>query len=584
MKSKIDCDKAVLKTIFEGWYSIPNYQRPYVWETEQVEELLNCIKNACNTGEGEYFLGSIVYKKTNKEIDGLEYQEFELLDGQQRITTLFLIIACIRDIVTEKKEEFSEIDFKNIVSTCEKLIYQRKNEYENIPEQLRIVFNIRKEVREFVDSYIKETGSTANEDEFRKKEKDKTVNTSIKHMSNAILVTRTFFHENFALLKDFFKYLLNSVLLVYIATEDLQDAFQLFTVMNNTGLKLTNSDILKADNLKAVEGEAKQTEWATNWEEMESYFGDDFDNFLSQIRTILVKRKADFSIIKEFNDIVYSEQRWNRDKKQWETCKAYLKRGEETFRFIKEYFIQYQEIFDKDHYEETKSYEIFNYLNLMQKGFGTDYWKAAVLMYYKKFKYEGFLEFLKKLDNKIACDWIIGLVPSMRIDNINNILKCIESNENSTVVLNSNVFDVNKDSFKTIISDSIYGRKYARYLLMKVDVLSCSSDWKYNLPLTISIEHILPQNPKDNSLWKKDFTDTEREEWTDRIGNLVLISRRKNSSQGNFDYADKHKKYFKNNIELFPAIVKLFEINKEWELTNLLNRQNEIVNLLVGNI
>ncbi|MDE6244731.1 MAG: DUF262 domain-containing HNH endonuclease family protein [Treponemataceae bacterium] len=584
MKSKIDCDKAVLKTIFEGWYSIPNYQRPYVWETEQVEELLNCIKNACNTGEGEYFLGSIVYKKTNKEIDGLEYQEFELLDGQQRITTLFLIIACIRDIVTEKKEEFSEIDFKNIVSTCEKLIYQRKNEYENIPEQLRIVFNIRKEVREFVDSYIKETGSTANEDEFRKKEKDKTVNTSIRHMSNAILVARAFFHENFALLKDFFKYLLNSVLLVYIATEDLQDAFQLFTVMNNTGLKLTNSDIFKADNLKAVEDEAKQTEWATNWEEMESYFGDDFDNFLSQIRTILVKRKADFSLIKEFNDIIYSEKRWNRDKKQWEACKAYLKRGEETFRFIKEYFIQYQEIFDKDHYEETKSYEIFNYLNLMQKGFGTDYWKASVLMYYKKFKYEGFLEFLKKLDNKIACDWIIGLVPSMRINNINDILKCIESSENSNGVLHSNVFDVNKDSFKTIISDSIYGRKYARYLLMKVDVLSCSSDWKYNLPSTISIEHILPQNPNDDSLWKKDFTDVEREEWTDRIGNLVLISRRKNSSQGNFDYADKHSKYFKNNIELFPAIVKLFEINKEWKLTNLLNRQNEIVNLLVGNI
>ncbi|MDE6067799.1 MAG: DUF262 domain-containing protein [Treponemataceae bacterium] len=173
MKSKIDCDKAVLKTIFEGWYSIPNYQRPYVWETEQVEELLNCIKNACNTGEGEYFLGSIVYKKTNKEIDGLKYQEFELLDGQQRITTLFLIIACIRDIVAEKKEEFSEIDFKNIVSTCEKLIYQRKNEYENIPEQLRIVFNIRKEVREFVDSYIKETGSTANKDEFEKKKRIK---------------------------------------------------------------------------------------------------------------------------------------------------------------------------------------------------------------------------------------------------------------------------------------------------------------------------------------------------------------------------------------------------------------------------
>ncbi|MBD5408510.1 MAG: DUF262 domain-containing protein [Treponema sp.] len=55
MKSKIDCDKAVLKIIFEGWYSIPNYQRPYVWETEQVEELLNCIKMPAILEKGSIF-------------------------------------------------------------------------------------------------------------------------------------------------------------------------------------------------------------------------------------------------------------------------------------------------------------------------------------------------------------------------------------------------------------------------------------------------------------------------------------------------------------------------------------------------
>ena len=101
MKTKIDCDKALIKEIFANWYSIPSYQRPYVWETDQVEELLDCIKNAYEANEEQYFLGSIVYKKSEKEVDGLTYEELELLDGQQRITTIFLIIASIRDIVIE---------------------------------------------------------------------------------------------------------------------------------------------------------------------------------------------------------------------------------------------------------------------------------------------------------------------------------------------------------------------------------------------------------------------------------------------------------------------------------------------------
>lgn len=585
MKTKIDCDKALIKEIFENWYNIPNYQRPYVWETEQVEELLDCIKNAYERKEEQYFLGSIVYRKSEKEIDAVSYQECELLDGQQRITTIFLIIASIRDIVIQNKNNFEPTDYENILSTCEELIYQKANPFKGIPELQRIIFEIRKDVKDFVDSHIKENESTTiNEEEFKRNAESKSVNTSIRHISNTVLVARNFFKENISILGDIFKYLLNNVLLVYIATENLDDAFQLFTVMNNTGLKLTNSDILKADNLKAVENEKKQQEWATEWEKMQSYFGDDFDNFLSQIRTILVKRKADYSLIKEFNDNVYSEKCWNRATKQWESCTALLKRGENTFEFIKNYFLQYQAIFDKTHYDETKSYEISNYLTLMNKGFETDYWKAPVLMYFKKFKYEGFFDFLKKLDNKLSADWIIGIVPSMRIANMNEIQKCIDEKQNCQDILNSNVFDIDKASFKAVINGNIYGRKYARYLLIKTDVLMNSPNTPYNPPETISIEHILPQNPTKNSQWKKDFTDEQREEWTDKIGNLTLISRRKNSSQGNLDYKQKYEKYFKKNIETFPSMTKLFQENKEWKIDNLKKRQENVINLLLGNL
>lgn len=584
MKTTIDCDKSYIKDIFTNWYSIPTYQRPYVWETDQVIELLDCIKNAYEKNEEQYFIGSIVYKKSEKEIDGVTYQEYELLDGQQRITTIFLFLASIRDIVIQNKDKFDEEEYKDIVDTCKELIYQQKSKAKGIPERLRIVFDIRKDVRDFVDSNVKTESSTDDEESLAINATSKTINTSIKHISNTLLVARKFFKENLNIISDFFSYLLNKVLLVYIATEDLQDAFQLFTVMNNTGLKLTNSDILKADNLKNIESNDKQQSWAIEWENMESYFGDDFDNFLSQIRTILVKRKADYALVKEFNDNVYSDKRWNRSTKQWEPCKPLLKRGEDTFAFIKDYYVQYQAVFDKDHFEETNSYEIYNYLSLMTRGLESDYWKAPVLSYFRKFKYEGFLEFLKKLDNKLSVDWIIGINPTTRIANMNEILTCIEKESKSEDILNSAVFDVNKNDFASILDGSVYGRKYARYLLLKVDMLSSSVDCKYIYPAMITIEHILPQTPYDDSQWKKNFTDEQREIWTDKIGNLTLLSRRKNTSQGNLDYDKKVEKYFKKNIETFPSIIKLFQENKEWKLANLQKRQADVCKLLMDNL
>lgn len=583
MKTKIDCDKSLVKEIFNGWFSIPTYQRPYVWESDQVNELLDDIENAKNNNEQQYFLGSIVYQKKEKPLNNSSYTEFELLDGQQRLTTIFLIIASIRDIVFENKKQFDENDLNNIIQTCEELIYQKENKYKNIPERMRIVFDIRKDVKDFVDSYVKETGSTSKTADLELNVKNKNINISIRHISNTILIARNFFLTKITEIGDFLTYLLNNVLLVYIATEDLQDAFQLFTVMNNTGLKLTNSDILKADNLAAIENSEKQEEYAKDWEEMESYFGEDFDNFLSQIRTILVKRKAESALIKEFDENVYSEKKWDKNRKEFVPCKPLLKRGEETFDFINSYFKIYQEIFDKSHFDETKSYMIKNYLTLMERGFENDYWKAPVLMFFKKFRYDNLLNFLKKLDSKISCDWIIGLVPSMRILNINKVLECIENTDSSSQVLLSDALKIDsksKNDFENVLNSSIYGRKYARYLLLKVDMLSSSQDQEYKPSQTISIEHILPQNPNDASQWKKDFSDEERAEWTDKIGNLTLISRRKNTSQGNLDYEKKVKKYFEKNIETFPSMIKLFKENSKWKIENLKKRQNDIVSLL----
>lgn len=121
---------------------------------------------------------------------------------------------------------------------------------------------------------------------------------------------------------------------------------------------------------------------------------------------------------------------------------------------------------------------------------------------------------------------------------MNNIIKEIDKISDVALLLNNKIFEINRTDLMNILKDNIYGRRFTRYILFKLDYLYGDTD-KINVPNMITVEHILPQTPKDDSQWKIDFSDQEREQWTNKIGNLVLISRKKNSSQGRMDFSDK---------------------------------------------
>ena len=94
--NQIATNKITIKDTFaeDMWYSIPDYQRPYVWGDDQISSLLDDIAHAAiNTPDSQYFLGSLVLHCQKKKLDGTTYVENAVLDGQQRLTTLYLIHA-----------------------------------------------------------------------------------------------------------------------------------------------------------------------------------------------------------------------------------------------------------------------------------------------------------------------------------------------------------------------------------------------------------------------------------------------------------------------------------------------------------
>ncbi|MCC9018891.1 DUF262 domain-containing protein [Flavobacterium lipolyticum] len=570
MAQKIESDKLHIKDVFTKWFRIPEYQRPYVWDKDQVSELLDDVMQARNSNpDTEYFLGSMVLRKNEKNEGNTKYVEYDLLDGQQRLTTLFLITAVIRDLSENP----------TLIDLCEKTIFQEENKYDNIPERLRVVFDIRNQVRDFINDFVKEKGGTEREEELALKIENLQEDISIRNMSKAILNIRDFFRTNN--IDDFFQFLRSNVLMIYVSADELDDAFRLFTVMNSRGVKLRNSDILKAMNLGEITSSSDRVEWAKKWEETEAYFAEDFDIFLSHLRTILVKQKAAVSLLKEFEENIYNPKSYDRNTKQYTQLKPLLNKGIETFKFIEKYKKYYEELFDNDNL--TNSFELHNYLHLMQRGFEADYWIAPLLRYYDKFKNEKLILFVKKLDNKFANDWINGYTPTLRIENVNNIIQAIDNSKTVDQILSDKSLEIDSIDLENALNSNIYGKRAARYILLKLDLLYHGHTTKLSIPETISIEHILPQNPRDGSNWNKNFTSLEKEEWTNKIGNLVLISRRKNSSQSNRDYLEKRDKYFKNNIELFSNSIRIYQEYLSWNLDDLKkNHEETLIKIKLG--
>ncbi|MCF8222727.1 MAG: DUF262 domain-containing HNH endonuclease family protein [Bacteroidales bacterium] len=581
--NQIATNKITIKDTFaeDMWYSIPDYQRPYVWGDDQISSLLDDIAHAAiNTPDSQYFLGSLVLHCQKMKLDGTSYVENAVLDGQQRLTTLYMLHAVIRDLTDKKKRRQS----------CAETIFQEGNPDDSIPERLRLEFAIRSEAAEFVDTYIKSEGGTLKKDDLIKLSKD-SKNVSIRNMANAILMIKNWLNqENNLEIDTLYPYLRTKVILIYVASNELEDAFRLFTVLNDRGIKLRSSDILKARNLSVVEDEDKRKQYAILWEELEGELGEDFDQFLSYIRTILVKEKARNNLLKEFEDNIYNPKVFNKTTKAYERSAPLLKKGEETFDFIKKYKQHNDQIFSGNNHYITNNWSFDNLINLLIDTAISDIWVPPLLAYRESFGDNYIYEFLLKLDNKFSGDWIARETPTTRIEAMNSIIKEIQIIKKDNIpeedkidtLLSSKVFDFNKSEFLRQLSENtIYGRRFARYVLRKIDFLLDSPLYseQRNSYGTMSVEHILPQTPEDNSQWKIDFTDEQREEWTHKLGNLVLISRRKNTGQGRLDFADKKIKYFKNSIESFPNSLRIMQ-KPSWKQDDLEFNHKELINLL----
>ena len=553
-KGLIEANKGILKKIFseEFWFIVPQYQRPYVWQEENIQELIDDLYYAFeNKQNSEYFLGALVLKRTTEK----EFREYEILDGQQRLTTLCMMMAVIRDLIKKPQYKY----------TLSQMIYQEENELLKVPSRNRIKYNTRDKVKDFVKDYIIANGSTRKRDLVNYHED---TNISVSNMAKAISTMHTIF-ENKENLEAFAVFLLNNVLFIYVSTDNTEDAFRLFTILNDRGIPLSNAYILKSINIGEI-GEEDLDEYSKHWEYLEEKYHKGFDRFLSFVRTILLKNKPSSNLLDEYEKNIYQ--------------KNILKKGKNTIDFLIELDGIYDKIIDLN--DENLSNEYKNLVTIMKLGLHSDEWIPTVLSYFLKFEYYNLDEFIKKLEYKFIGDLMSNVSPSKRRENLNNIIKTIEivSKENMDILFeNRELFDIDKNIFRKNINGDIYGKKYTKYLLLKMEYLMNDNSVYLSNYKEISIEHVLPQNPLKKSHWRRDFTEEQRKLWTNKLSNLVLISNKKNVKLANLDFKKKKEEYLKNRMDVFNSSKIFLDKSSKWDETNLRNRQNIMVNMLINN-
>lgn len=275
-----------------------------------------------------------------------------------------------------------------------------------------------------------------------------------------------------------------------------------------------------------------------------------------------------------------------------------LTRGEGTFEIIGRYAKHLQAITSNDIcYNEVGNFFVnLNYI--LTKTYGNAY--VAPLMHYREcFKEFRMYDFLIKLDNLCSVYWLMGkgniqsriFIILRKMEEIvkqGGNLKELASQFLDSPVLRYEYQDekastaVDIENFLDFIDNEKWG-EYAgqrinktRYLLLKIDLLSSSFNSKiYFDNSTSSVEHLMPR-----SLGKmSNIPELDHKKWVHRLGNIVLVDRKKNSSLSNKEFFDKKSKY-KGSIENRANTNYIFMTYNEWNVETIRENHYRVFDLL----
>jgi len=533
---------AILKE--EYFYRVPEYQRPFSWDDDNFEDLIEDIVDA--NQEQEYFLGTIVLHHNEKE--GI----YDIVDGQQRLTSMMILLACLRDLVDKDK-------FKNDI---QKKILQEEDVVDNIARKIRLEVKDRQVFKEIVvtkdGTIVIDVKKKLPEPEWR--------------YINAVNIFRS------RLLKlpqerieQLIKFISQKCIVIFLATPNFAVAFRLFTIVNDRGKQLRRIDILKANNLApdVILKESVRNKISHDWEGFEKSLGETkFENIFHLVRLVLLRDKPQGDLLNEFDKRIFN-------------TKDGITKGEPFFDLIFDYAKLYQNIFEERSFVPESSHNHIPYtalIHIMDSEFSASEWRACLLYFAKQFGLEYFYAFCLKMERVYLAQWVKGTRKDERYKDYSTILSLIKSTKKAEDVIKGISFDSAAIADATQRVD-FYGAGFAQFILLHLELVTSEHDALKEFSPK-SVEHVLPQKPSQVGYWATNHDLSKINDYVNMIGNLVLLSKGKNSPASNLGFPEKKKKYLEKRVSDYPRSIQVLQYN-DWLIKTIIDRTLEAKSLIL---
>lgn len=529
-------------------FVIPEYQRPYAWTEEQVETLFEDLWEFTTISggaerESSYFLGSVVsYENENGEQ--------EIIDGQQRITSLFLLLRAIYTKLVATPESERTAEANNFIGKIEPTIWRTDKltgtvDFKNILLTSRVVNNEGNEILRA----ILESGKT---DE----------NAKDNYSRNYRYFQKLFDRhstENPLMIYQFIYAVLNQAILLPITADTQDTALTIFSTLNDRGLPLSDADIFKAKIYNQLEVEAKKA-FIERWKDLDEQATDANES----IQQLFYYNMFYYRALDQDTNTTTPGVRKYYSANKFECL--YKKELLDTLFII----LNLWKVINKGEEIEgeawSKNNKIKQTLDILTS-YPNEFWKYPVVIYYVCYRNEEnfetrFARFLNKLLMELMTKYL--MMPT-----INAVKPDILKLNSAIVASNIPIFE-----FKTVdvtqLEPYIHNpNRNAVRMMLKTLAYEHQDDL---LPTKWEIEHIFPQKWQTNYFPKE--SDSTIKEKIEHIGNKLPFEKKLNIVAGNGYFSKKKKEYTLSKI----AITNTMGTSEvmDWNLDSIMKRDLRI--------
>ena len=533
MKGIIDTSSMTYRQIMGNGmrYEIPKFQRDYTWETEQWDDLWQDIQMLINKEENEHYLGYLV-------LQTMDNKNFQIIDGQQRLTTLSLIILsvlkCLNDLIE------NDIDKDNNTIRKDTLL----NSYIGFIDPVTLISNNKLKLNRNSDEYYRHYLVLLKELPIRN------TNSSQKHMRECFKWYYERIKKQFKTgeeLAGFIDKTVDKLFFTAIKVSDQLNAFKVFETLNARGVQLSSSDLLK-NYLFSIVDETKPH--ANEIEELEKIWSD-------------IVGKLGYQ---KFED--YLRYFWNSSHKTvgkrslFKIIKNAISSKKETFELLRDLqstvdlYIALQDPNDEFWYERRSVKEALVELQMFQ----IKQTNSLLISGYKNLSKENFLKLIKAtVVISFRYNIIGGLNPNEQEEVYNSLALKIINNQDFNIKDFEKIY-VDDKNFITDFSTKQFkntsrNHKIVKYIYAKMEAYKYQNDIPWDSDI-YSIEHILPESADEN--WGN-FTNEEINRSIYRLANLTLLEKALNRKVDILPFAEKVISFKISNSNLTRAICEHYE-------------------------